>query len=408
MPVLNRSADRFQRALEGERLRDPRVDELVATGRHLSSLGAQAPGPDPAFVTALRVRLMAEAELLPAPTAGATRAATARRAAARATPVVVVLGRGLPRALAGAAASAVLVGGVVGVVSRSAVPGDSLYPVKGWVDGVAVRLATTDFERGTTYLAQAQGHISDSRDLAARPTADAGDIETALTAAAEAVRGGQQALDRDYASTGNPQALLAQRDFTARALPQVEALRSQVPTASLTALSRLESLLRESQVATARRLAACGGPCGQALTTPSSPTSLSPTSLPDVATRPGSGTAGVNRPGPTSATAGTGQGGVTVPQVPVTDGAGGIINTPEPGTGPGGVSIGGTGATTTTLPTGGATAGLPSVSPTVPLPTGTTSAPLPSVTIGTGGVTATAPSTTLGSVTLPGATITLP
>ncbi len=407
MPVLNRSADRFQRALEGERLRDPRVDELVATSRHLRSLGAQAPGPDPEFVTALRVRLMAEAELLPAPTAGATRAATARRAAARATPVVVVLGRGLPRALAGAAASAVLVGGVVGVVSRSAVPGDSLYPVKGWVDGVAVRLATSDFERGTTYLAQAQGHISDSRDLAARPTADAGDIETALTAAAEAVRGGQQALDRDYASTGNPQALLAQRDFTARALPQVEALRSEVPTASLTALGRLESLLRESQVATARRLAACGGPCGQALTTPLSPTSLSPTTLPDVATRPGSGTAGATRPGLTSATAGAGQGGVTVPQVPVTDGTG-VINTPEPGTGPGGVSIGGNGATTTTLPTGGATAGLPSVSPTVPLPTGTTSAPLPSATIGTGGVTATVPSTTLGSVTLPGATITLP
>ena len=408
MPVLNRSADRFQRALEGERSGDPHVDTLLTTSRHLTSVGGRAPGPDPEFVTALRVRLMAEAELLPAPTGAAARAAAARRAAARATPVVVVLGRGLPRALAGAAASAVLVGGVVGVVSRSAVPGDSLYPVKGWVDGVAVRLATSDFERGTTYLGQAQGHLSDSQDLAARAAADARDIETALSAAVEAVRGGQQALDRDYASTGNPQALLAQRDFTARALPQVEALRSQVPAASLTVLGRLESLLREGQVSTARRLAACGAPCGRALTT-----TVGPTSLPNVVTSAGSATAGPTRPGSTSAPAGAAPGvsvpGVTVPGAPVTGAAGGVSSTPGSGegTGPGGVSVDGDGAAATLSP-GGATAGLPSVSATVPLPSGTTSVPLPSATIGTGGVTATVPSSTVGSVTLPGATITLP
>ncbi len=405
MPVLNRSADRFQRALEGERLDDPRVDALLETGRHLGLVGAMVPGPDAEFVTALRVRLMAEAQLRPAPTAAAVRAATARRAASRATPVVVVVGRGLPRAIAGAAASALLVGGVVGVASRSAVPGESLYPVKGWLDGVAVRLATSDFERGTTYLGQAQEHISDGRALADRADPDAGDIETALTAAAESVQGGQRALDRDYASTGNPQALIAQRDFTARALPQVEALRTQVPAASLEALGRLETLLRESQVATARRLASCGAPCGQALTSP-----LSPSSLPSVTTG-GAGTAA----DPTRSGSATGSapaaagGGVTVPGAPVTGGAGGVSSTPAPGAsaGPGGVTVGGDGAAAT-LSTGGATASLPTVSATLPLPSSTISVPLPSATVGTGGVTATVPAPTVGSVTLPGATITLP
>lgn len=404
MPVLNRSADRFQRALEGVPSNDPRVTALLETSQHLLSVGAVAPGPGAEFVAALRVRLVAEAKTLPAPTAGGARAATARRAATRATPVVVVVGRGLPRALAGAAASALLVGGVVGVVSRSAVPGDSLYPVKGWLDGVAVRLATSDFERGMTYLGQAQEHISDSRDLAARTTSDAGDINTSLAAAADSVQGGQRALDRDYARTGNPQALLAQRDFTSRTLPQLDALRTEVPAASLPALARLESLLRESQVVTARRIAACGSQCGEALTTV-----LGPASLPSLTTGAASATSRPTRPGTASSPASAG-GVITVPRAPVTGGAGGtggVGGTPQAAVGTGGVTVGGGGVGATLSPQG-ATATLPSISATLPLPSGTVTAPLPSATIGTGGVTATVPGPTLGPVTVPGATIKLP
>lgn len=403
MPVLNRSADRFQRALEGERLVDQQVDALLATSRQLVSVGATTPGPDAEFVAALRQRLMAEARTLPAPSAAAARATSARRAATRATPVVVVVGRGLPRALAGATASALLVGGVVGVVSRSAVPGESLYPVKSWLDGVAVRLATSDYERGTTYLAQAQEHISDSRDLAARTDPDADAVDVALAAAADSVQGGQLALDRDYARTGNPQALLAQRDFTARAIPQVEALRTEVPAASLPALRRLEALLRDSQVATARRIAACGAQCGEALTT-----GLGPASLPSTSTSVGTATRATRSGSSSASTPATTAGGITVPDAPVTGGAGGVV-APTPGVtaGTGGVTIGG-GGTGATLSTGGATANLPTVTATLPLPSGTVSVPLPSATVGTGGVTATVPGSTLGPVTLPGATIKLP
>ncbi|GAA2734705.1 hypothetical protein GCM10009867_15390 [Pedococcus aerophilus] len=410
MPVLNRSADRFQRALEGERVDDPGVVTLLETSRRLGATGPRTPGPDPDFVAALRVRLMAEADTLPAPTAAAARAATARRAATRVTPVVVVVGRGLPRALAGAAASALLVGAVVGAASRSAVPGESLYPVKGWLDGVAVRLSTSDYERGTTYLGQAQEHISDSRALAARSEPDSRDIDTALGAAAESVLGGQRALDRDYARTGNPQALLALRDFTTRAIPQVEALRTEVPPASLPALGRLESLLRESQVTTSRRIAACGSQCGEALTT-----GLGPASLPDVTTSSTSATSGAPRPGTASVPA-TAGGGITVPDAPVTGGAGGggagagvggSTPTPSVTAGTSGATIG-AGGVGATLSTGGATATLPTISATVPVPSGTVSVPLPSATVGTGGVTATVPGSTLGPVTLPGATIKLP
>ena len=59
--------------------------------------------------------------------------------------------------------------------------------------------------------------------------------------------------------------------------------------------------------------------------------------------------------------------------------------------------------------TGGASVGLPTLSVSVPIvPSVTATVPLPTVTVGTGGVGATVPSSTLGPVTLPGVTLTLP
>jgi hypothetical protein len=388
MPVLNRAADRFQRALDGERVTDEGLAELVETSRHLVGLTSAVPTADAAFVATLRDRLMAEAARMPAPSPGAAKAAAARHAASRTTPVVVVVGRGLPRLLAGAAASVLLVGGVVGVASRTAVPGQALYPVKGWLDGVAVRLADNDLERGQTYLSQAQGHVSDARTLS-EGSRQVTDVDTALTAAADSVRKGRQALDTSYASTGNPQALLAMRDFTARTLPQLEALRTEVPAESLPQLAVLESLLRDTEQITARRLAACGSACsGVASST------LGPASLPGSVTTAPSGS-------PTA----SGSGGVTVPDTAVTV-PGGVpvpggssTSGPVVGGGGGGSSVG----------TTGASVGLPTLSVSVPVvPSVTATVPLPTVSLGTSSVAATVPSSTLGPVTLPGVTLTLP
>jgi hypothetical protein len=64
------------------------------------------------------------------------------------------------------------------------------------------------------------------------------------------------------------------------------------------------------------------------------------------------------------------------------------------------------------LSTGGATVNLPTIGVPLPVPSTASSSsvavPLPSATVGTGGVTATVPGTTLGPITLPGVTVTLP
>lgn len=404
MRVLSRPADRFQQALEGQPASDAETRALVATSRRLGALGAAAPPPDAAFVTSLRERLMAEAATLPTPSPASARAAAARsaaggRAAGPGAPVVVVVGRGFPRLLAGAVASALLVCGVVGVASRGSVPGDALYPVKGWLDSVAVRMADSDLDRGRTQLAQAQEHISDARQLTGRRDPSVADVNEALRSAVDSVRAGQRSLDAAWAQTGNPQALLAMRDFSARALPQVEALRTEVTARSMPLVGELEALLHDAQATTSRRLAACGAPCSGAVSQ-SAPGGVS---VPTTAATGGPASAA---PSPRTT---AGPGAVTVPGGAVTGPAGGS-SVPAPGAGVGGggasVGAGGGGAS---LSTDSASVGLPTVSGTVPLlPSATATVPLPTVSAGTGGAGATLPSATLGPVTLPGPTITLP
>jgi uncharacterized membrane protein YgcG len=386
MRVLNRSADRFQHALEGGEVTDEAIRALMATTESVSALATAGPRPDPQFVTQLRERLMTEAASMPAPTPAAARAVAAHRAESRSGPVVVVVGRGLPRALAGAVASALLVGGIVGIASRGAVPGDALYPVKGWLDSVAVRLANTDLDRGLTYLDQAQEHISDARDLADQH-APAKDVNVALNAASDSVRAGQRSLDAAYARTGNPQALLAMRDFTARALPQVEALRPQVGLGSLRALNELESLLQESQQATARRVAACGSACSGLLSSPLG--SASPTSS--------SGSSPTGSP----------TAGVTVPSTALTNAPGGGGSGPGVSASGGGLGVGASGGGAG-VSTGGASVGGPTISASAPLPGATATVPLPTATLSSGTLGASVPSSTLGPVTLPGATLKIP
>lgn len=390
MRLTHRAAERFQRALEGERVTDSDLEKLVHTSRALSSVPLAGAAPREEFVLALRERLMAEAEQMPSPSPAGAKAAAGRRAAARSAPVVVVVGRGFPRVLAGAAASVVAVGAIVGVASRSAIPGSALYPVKGWLDSVAVQMAGSDYDRGLTHLSQAQEHISDARALAEQSNVDPQEYVDVLRSAVSSVRSGQRDLNTSFDATGNPQALLAIRDFSARALPQVEALRPEVPAKALPVLGELQALLADAESASLRRLAACAPTCAT-----STGASVSPTDLP---TLPGAAPSGA-----TTSAASRGA-GVQVPGTAVTAAPGG--GAPGVTAGSGGLTLGGSSGGAT-LSTGGTTLNGPSVGVSVPgLPS--LSATLPSVGIVTTSIGATLPGGTLGTVPLPGGSVSVP
>ncbi|MDF2144565.1 DUF5667 domain-containing protein [Knoellia sp. p5-6-4] len=389
MLVNRRAADRLQRALEGGEATDAETARLTRTAQALASVPVGAGAPRPEFVEQLHERLMAEAATLPV----AARSAGARRTEStvrRGGPVVVVVGRGLPRALAGAAASALVVGAVVGVASRSAIPGSALYPVKGWLDSVAVQMAGSELDRGRTHLAQAEEHIADTRELTDRRVEDADPYIEALQQAVLAVRAAQSELGRAYDETGNPQALIALRDFTSRAEPQVEALRPEVPAEALPVLGELESLLNDTEQAALRRLASCAPTCVTL-----QEIGVSPSDLPSL-----------GAPAAGSSTLSRAVGGITVPGTAITADPGGGQPAPGVTAGSDGVTIG-DGGGGATLSTNGAGINGPTLSASATRLPGV-SATLPSVGVTSDGAGATVPDTTLGSVTLPGLTATVP
>ncbi len=290
MPFGSKRADLLERSLDGYSSTDQEVCELVATAGRIPALTSPASGPGPEFVSALGIRIRAEAMTLPARAARPISRDVqghrigARRSAAR--PKIFVIGRGLPRVLAGTTASLLLVGAVIGGASRSALPGALFYPVKALLDSAAVQLAGSDFDRGTTLLSQAQEHISDAGALVERDGAqvDPALVNQALLSGFDAVTAGQLALLGEFDHTRNPQALIAVQDFDVRALPQLKALRPLVPESSRPQVDALITLLQETRTTLARKIAVCGQPCASLVRSVTSPLPAASTGLPSTVT----------------------------------------------------------------------------------------------------------------------------
>jgi hypothetical protein len=398
----NADGELLQRALEGEAVSEPGILELVAVLHAVQAVDRAGLAPRAEFVSDLRARLLADdatavvplAPLAPGEPGGADGAGDGPGEGGTVS-ILRVAARPL-KFIAAAAASILVIGGALGFASRSAVPGDALYGVKQLLDRAAVQLAGSRYDEGVTYLAQAQEHIADARDLIDGGSPSTHDLDTAYDAATDATGRAQTILMEVYRTEQRADALTELADFYTRAIPQVDAMRPRVPEGSLASWQRLRDLLGAGQVATLRELAACGV-CGDRATAarqalarlpgavrPSSP--VSGTSAPGtVPSRPGAtttprSTSSAPRPPVVSATV---PGGVSVPGITVTGGVtlpGGTINLPGVGVTSSSVAVGGGGVT---LP--GATVSLPGVGVT-------------SSTIGVGG----------GGVTLPGATIPLP
>ena len=366
-------ADLLQRALDGEDVVEPGILELVAVLHAVTSIGQESLAPRVEFVNDLRTRLL-DADLsstvTPSPSAPPD-----------ASPSVVRISSRPIRQLLAAAAAVILLAGGLGVVSRQAVPGDLLYPVKQLLDRVAVQLAGSKADEGLTQLAQAQQHISEARELLDRDEPTPADLTQAFDSASDSTRAAQATLLEVYRVERRADALMALGDFFARALPQVDAMRQDVPADALPAWERLRAVLAQGQLDTLRAIATCTI-CGDRplaaqrsldvllAGTPATPPG---SSIPTAAGTGASGLPGatISLPGATLGSARVGLPSVGVTSTAIDGGGGGVtlpgatLNLPTLGV-TSKVVVGGGGAT---LP--GATLTGPTLSaslPTVPLP----------------------------------------
>ncbi len=221
-------AERFAAVVNGESTRgasDDRYDDLLLLVGALRAV--PEPVPRPEFLADLRSRLVAEAAVVPL-----TAAAEADRLRLRSHEpgrvrnprerrIRVALG-GL--ALVGATAT-------MAVVAQSALPGDTLYPLKRGIENAHAGLSVGDENKGSTVLASASRRLGEIEALARdgrgddHPAALSDTLNDFTDQSAEA----SDLLLAAYADKGDPGTVVKVRTFTAESMRSLADLDGQLP-----------------------------------------------------------------------------------------------------------------------------------------------------------------------------------
>lgn len=224
-----RRADEFDAALSRPFTEQDatKFAELLVVVRDLRALPTPAPRTE--FVSSLRSQLMIEAEtaLLPQPARRLTpdeqRLALPVRALRRDRRLATVLGGA---ALIGATAS-------MAVAAQTAVPGESLYPIKLALEEAQTGIARSDTARGEAMLANARGRLDEIGVLADRGTpGTVSAVESTLESFSEQAGEASDVLLSAYGETGDPAVITELRSFTSTSMDKLSALESSLPAAT--------------------------------------------------------------------------------------------------------------------------------------------------------------------------------
>lgn len=206
--------------------RDPRFADLLEVVGALRT--APPPSPRPEFVADLRSRLMtaAEAALVvpstPTPTPTPEPAPTRRRE------------RRLAAAVGGFAVISATAS--MAVAAQSALPGDTLYPLKRGIENVQVQVRAGDDDKGAALLENAAGRLDEVSELSRDGDGRAADITATLDDFSAQATEASDLLLADYAETGRVASLEELRDFAADSLTALEGLEGVVPPEARDAL----------------------------------------------------------------------------------------------------------------------------------------------------------------------------
>jgi hypothetical protein len=244
-----RRADEFDAMIEGT----PPSDLAPSDADLLDLVGAlrgvPAAEPRPEFVAGLRERLMVEADTVLVP-ADLSSLKLPERRTGRERRLAAVVG-GI--ALVGASTS-------IAVASQSALPGDSLYPVKRVIERAHTGLSVGEGNKGTTMLASASDRLTEAEALAREDGLGdelrvAGSLSTFTEQATEA----SDLMFADYTHTGDESSIAELRDFASSSLDQLATLEPMVPADAHDELIRAADVLATIDAEAARRCPTCGG-----------------------------------------------------------------------------------------------------------------------------------------------------
>ncbi|MBZ5739277.1 DUF5667 domain-containing protein [Nocardioides mangrovi] len=217
--TAQRRADEFDARVEGRSTdrahgasRDEALLTLVAAMRSMPEVHAR-----PEFVTDLRARLMAEAETALVP-ADVSRLQLPQRHTRRERRIAALVG-GI--AIVGATTS-------VAVASQSALPGESLYPIKRAIESAQTTVSLDEGAKGSAMLGNASSRLDEARQLSERQD-DEGRVAESLTAFADQATAAADLLLADYEDHGRDSSIRALREFAATSLTELEDLEPMIP-----------------------------------------------------------------------------------------------------------------------------------------------------------------------------------
>jgi Domain of unknown function (DUF5667) len=256
--ITGRRAQQFHELVEDSSTGGARLPEYAELLEVVGALRATpAPVADPAFVATLRERLIAEAESVLVAAAAELDVSDARLRLRPADPHT----RRRHRRLAAAVGGFALVGAsaTMAVAAQTALPGDSLYPVKRGLESAHAELTFDRADRGRVVLGSAGKRLDEAQDLS-RMHADPSRISEALDAFTQEAIDGSDLLVSDYESTGDRSSITSVRTFTVASMDRLNLLQSQVPPQSLGSLLRAAQALDQVQESSVHACSICRGP----------------------------------------------------------------------------------------------------------------------------------------------------
>ncbi|MER7558399.1 DUF5667 domain-containing protein [Nocardioides sp. NPDC126508] len=255
-------ADEFDRMVAACAATDRRAshsaDELRDLAVFASSLSTLSDSAVPSrdFSVSLRERLMeaADTELVPAP--------RPEKTVERKLTVGPVRRPRRQRKLAVAFAAMAIVGGTAGAAaaSQTALPGDSLYPVKRAVENVSAGFTVSTQARGIRVLEDAGTRLREAKSLVAdAPMTDSERVTTTLEAFSQQAARGSDLLISDFEQSHDNDSLAQLRTFAADGVEELAELSPKVPERAEPAVSDAAQTLVLIDQAAAQLCPTCDG-----------------------------------------------------------------------------------------------------------------------------------------------------
>lgn len=226
---------------------DTRYAEFLAIVASLREL--PDPQPRPEFVADLRGRLMQAAETELAPAEDSRLRLPARR-------------RVRDRRLAAAVGGFAIVGATtsMAMAAQSALPGDSLYPLKRAIENADAGLSADERTRGVTLLENASDRLAEVSELSETGSPGNGAVVAqTLTTFTDQATEASELLLADYEESGQESSITELRDFTADSMQALADLEALVPVDARDELLEAARELTQIDLAAARACPSCAG-----------------------------------------------------------------------------------------------------------------------------------------------------